>query len=77
MSEEKIADGGSFGLLPDQDAISVIETDCEVDFAPPLDYVEPQRPDPAVAAAAAAAAAAQRSANGAGSLPTPSGYQSI
>lgn len=24
-----------------QDAISVIETDCEVDFAPPLDYVEP------------------------------------
>eukprot|EP00884_Botryococcus_braunii_P012396 jgi/Botrbrau1/21157/Bobra.0061s0051.2 len=26
-----------------QDAISVIETDCEVDFAPPLDYVEPNR----------------------------------
>lgn len=26
-----------------QDAISVIETDCEVDFAPPLDYVEPSR----------------------------------
>lgn len=26
-----------------QDAISVIETDCEVDFAPPLDYVEPDR----------------------------------
>ena len=24
-------------------AISVIETDCEVDFAPPLDYVEPNR----------------------------------
>lgn len=24
-------------------AISVIETDCEVDFAPPLDYVEPSR----------------------------------
>ncbi len=34
-----------------QDAISVIETDCEVDFAPPLDYVEPKRveraPEPA------------------------------
>ena len=54
-------------LLPDQDAISVIETDCEVDFAPPLDYVEPQRPDPAAAAAAAAASAAeQRTADGAG-----------
>ena len=26
-----------------QGAISVIETDCEVDFAPPLDYVEPAR----------------------------------
>ncbi|KAF4388410.1 hypothetical protein G4B88_013247 [Cannabis sativa] len=26
------------------DAISIIETDCEVDFAPPLDYVEPERP---------------------------------
>ncbi|VFR03081.1 unnamed protein product [Cuscuta campestris] len=25
-------------------AISVIETDCEVDFAPPLDYKEPERP---------------------------------
>ena len=53
---------------PDQDAISVIETDCEVDFAPPLDYVEPKRPDPATAAAAAAAASAtaQRNADGAG-----------
>lgn len=29
-----------------QAAISVIETDCEVDFAPPLDYVEPTRPEP-------------------------------
>lgn len=28
------------------DAISIIETDCEVDFAPPLDYVEPERPAP-------------------------------
>ncbi|XP_022947895.1 ubiquitin fusion degradation protein 1 homolog [Cucurbita moschata] len=25
-------------------AISIIETDCEVDFAPPLDYKEPQKP---------------------------------
>lgn len=25
-------------------AISIIETDCEVDFAPPLDYKEPVRP---------------------------------
>ncbi|KAM5583565.1 ubiquitin recognition factor in ER-associated degradation protein 1 [Rosa sericea] len=27
-------------------AISIIETDCEVDFAPPLDYVEPEKPAP-------------------------------
>jgi ubiquitin fusion degradation protein 1 len=27
-------------------AVSIIETDCEVDFAPPLDYVEPERPKP-------------------------------
>ncbi len=32
-----------------QPAISVIETDCEVDFAPPLDYVEPTRQEPAPA----------------------------
>jgi len=25
------------------DAVTIIETDCEVDFAPPLDYVEPKR----------------------------------
>ncbi|KAJ0077655.1 hypothetical protein Patl1_36564 [Pistacia atlantica] len=25
-------------------AITIIETDCEVDFAPPLDYKEPERP---------------------------------
>ncbi|KAF6164965.1 hypothetical protein GIB67_005334 [Kingdonia uniflora] len=25
-------------------AISIIEMDCEVDFAPPLDYKEPERP---------------------------------
>ncbi|XP_071691341.1 uncharacterized protein [Rutidosis leptorrhynchoides] len=27
-------------------AITIIETDCEVDFAPPLDYKEPERPVP-------------------------------
>lgn len=27
-------------------AISIIETDCEVDFAPPLDYKEPEKPVP-------------------------------
>ena len=25
-------------------AITIIETDCEVDFAPPLDYKEPEKP---------------------------------
>ncbi|KAF5176256.1 Ubiquitin fusion degradation protein 1-like protein [Thalictrum thalictroides] len=25
-------------------AVSIIETDCEVDFAPPLDYIEPAKP---------------------------------
>lgn len=25
-------------------AVSIIETDCEVDFAPPLDYKEPEKP---------------------------------
>ncbi|CAK0756728.1 hypothetical protein CVIRNUC_002480 [Coccomyxa viridis] len=47
-----------------QDAISVIETDCEVDFAPPLDYVEPQReerPAPAAAPSSSADAAAASS----------------
>lgn len=29
-------------------AISIIETDCEVDFAPPLDYKEPERVQPSV-----------------------------
>ncbi|MCL7028906.1 hypothetical protein MKW94_008571 [Papaver nudicaule] len=29
-------------------AVSIIDTDCEVDFAPPLDYVEPKRPAPSV-----------------------------
>jgi hypothetical protein len=33
-----------------QDAISIVETDCEVDFAPPLDYVEPEpQPRPPLA----------------------------
>jgi len=27
------------------DAIGVVDTDCEVDFAPPLDYVDPYGPD--------------------------------
>lgn len=31
-------------------AISIIETDCEVDFAPPLDYKEPEPVKPAVPA---------------------------
>ncbi|OAY67124.1 Ubiquitin fusion degradation protein, partial [Ananas comosus] len=29
-------------------ALSIIETDCEVDFAPPLDYKEPERPQSSV-----------------------------
>lgn len=29
-------------------AVSIIETDCEVDFAPPLDYKEPQQPVPSL-----------------------------
>jgi ubiquitin fusion degradation protein 1 len=32
-------------------AVSIIETDCEVDFAPPLDYKEPEKPQPTVAPA--------------------------
>ncbi|KAL6766383.1 hypothetical protein ACKKBG_A35820 [Auxenochlorella protothecoides x Auxenochlorella symbiontica] len=35
------------------DAISVVETDCNVDFAPPLDYVEPEYTPAAPAAAQA------------------------
>ena len=35
--------------------ISIIETDCEVDFAPPLDYKEPERPKAPTAAAKALA----------------------
>ncbi|KAJ0260543.1 hypothetical protein HA466_0067320 [Hirschfeldia incana] len=37
--------------------ISIIETDCEVDFAPPLDYKEPERPKAPAAAAKALAKA--------------------
>lgn len=40
-------------------AISIIETDCEVDFAPPLDYKEPEKP---VASAPTGKAAAQEEA---------------
>ncbi|CAI5994735.1 unnamed protein product [Closterium sp. NIES-65] len=36
-------------------AISIIETDCEVDFAPPLDYVEPARAPAAPSQGVAAA----------------------
>ncbi|KAK9090615.1 hypothetical protein Sjap_023792 [Stephania japonica] len=36
-------------------AISIIETDCEVDFAPPLDYKEPERPAPTIPSSKASA----------------------
>lgn len=41
-----------FGLLvmetkPGGEGISVLDTDLEVDFAPPVGYVEPERPKPA------------------------------
>jgi ubiquitin fusion degradation protein 1 len=38
------------------DAVCTLETDCEVDFAPPLDYVEPPRAAPAPAPAPVTAA---------------------
>ncbi|XP_057421763.1 uncharacterized protein LOC130715664 [Lotus japonicus] len=38
-------------------AISIIETDCEVDFAPPLDYKEPEKPTAPHSAGKAPAAA--------------------
>ncbi|XP_058099300.1 uncharacterized protein LOC131243760 isoform X2 [Magnolia sinica] len=38
-------------------AISIIETDCEVDFAPPLDYKEPERPAPSIPSSKAPAQA--------------------
>lgn len=34
-------------------AITIIETDCEVDFAPPLDYKEPEKPVPSASTKAA------------------------
>ncbi|OVA12867.1 Ubiquitin fusion degradation protein UFD1 [Macleaya cordata] len=36
-------------------AISIIETDCEVDFAPPLDYKEPERTTPSIPSSKASA----------------------
>lgn len=47
--------------LRPQQAVSIIETDCEVDFAPPLDYVEPQ---PTATAAATAAETSSAAADG-------------
>eukprot|EP00918_Siedleckia_nematoides_P037692 GHVU01081725.1.p1 GENE.GHVU01081725.1~~GHVU01081725.1.p1 ORF type:complete len:274 (+),score=43.75 GHVU01081725.1:297-1118(+) len=41
-------------------AVSVIETDVEVDFAPPKDYVEPPRPPPAAAAASSSSSSATK-----------------
>ncbi|XP_077232752.1 uncharacterized protein LOC143870938 [Tasmannia lanceolata] len=38
-------------------AISIIETDCEVDFAPPLDYKEPEKPTPSIPSSKAPAQA--------------------
>ena len=37
-------------------AVSIIETDCEVDFAPPLDYKEPEKPQRTVVPASKAPA---------------------
>jgi ubiquitin fusion degradation protein 1 len=47
-------------------AISIVDTDCEVDFAPPLDYVEPAFEKPAEVRAAKAAAAAAAGGGGVG-----------
>lgn len=41
-------------------AISIIETDCEVDFAPPLDYKEPERPQQPSTASNKASAQVQK-----------------
>ena len=49
-----------------QNAISIVETDCEVDFAPPLDYVEPVYTPAAPLQAAGAAGAASAGGAGAG-----------
>nr|AQY56775.1 ubiquitin fusion degradation 1 [Sarocalamus faberi] len=37
-------------------AVSIIETDCEVDFAPPLDYKEPEKPQQPIVPASKAPA---------------------
>ncbi|KAL6960888.1 hypothetical protein U1Q18_038652 [Sarracenia purpurea var. burkii] len=42
-------------------AVSIIETDCEVDFAPPLDYVEPEKPAESIASKRGAATAVEES----------------
>lgn len=34
-------------ITPEGDGIGIIDTDLEVDFAPPKGYVEPKRPEPA------------------------------
>ncbi|PNW72961.1 hypothetical protein CHLRE_14g613350v5 [Chlamydomonas reinhardtii] len=58
-------------------AISVIETDCQVDFEAPKDYKEPERVPPAqpkpepAAAAAGTSAAAGAAAGGKGPSPSP------
>ena len=57
---EARSDRRSFPSAPDPSA----QTDCEVDFAPPLDYVEPvpqPKPTPAAAAVAKPAAGALKS----------------
>ncbi|KAL5973353.1 hypothetical protein ACLOJK_030003 [Asimina triloba] len=44
-------------------AISIIETDCEVDFAPPLDYKEPERPAQSIPSSKAPTQAQEEPAN--------------
>ena len=48
--------------------MSIIETDCEVDFAPPLDYVEPPRSSPE-----SSSSAGQRSRVGSSTTPISAG----
>jgi ubiquitin fusion degradation protein 1 len=42
----------------DYNAVSIVETDVQLDFAPPLDYVEPAKPAPPVASSSSSSAAA-------------------
>jgi ubiquitin fusion degradation protein 1 len=58
------------------DAVSIIETDCQVDFEAPKDYVEPQRvvAPKAAAAGAAGGSAAGAGGSGAGGAAGPSGF---